>query len=115
LKRILPIVFITLLFAIQSQGQSARPTTGGEVITKIVKMYPNPATSYITFDLQSQYKRGLTLQIYNGLLGKKMLDTPNVPDKFIINLNDFSRGIYIYHLIDVTGRVIETGKFQVSR
>jgi len=115
LKRILPIVSFILLIAIHSQGQSTRPAPATDGTTKIVKLYPNPATSYINFDLQGQYQRGLTLHIYNGLLGRKMFDSPNVPEKFTINLNDFGRGVYIYHLIDATGRVIETGKFQVSR
>ena len=36
-------------------------------------------------------------------------------DKFTLNLNDYTRGIYIYHLVDATGKIIESGKFQVSR
>ena len=36
-------------------------------------------------------------------------------DKFTVNLNDYTRGIYIYHLVDATGKIIESGKFQVSR
>ena len=82
---------------------------------KIVKLYPNPATSYITFDLQGNYKRGFTIQIYNGMLGKKMYEATNVQEKTIVTLNDFSRGMYIYNLLDETGRIIESGKFQVSR
>ncbi len=29
--------------------------------------------------------------------------------------NDFYRGIYIYQVQDKTGRILETGKFQVNR
>ena len=115
MRRILPILSFILLIAIQSQAQSSRTTPSTDVTERIIKLYPNPATSYITFDLQKNYKRGLSVQIYNGLLGKKMFETQNVAEKFTIDLNEFNRGIYIYHLIDLTGKIIESGKFQVSR
>jgi hypothetical protein len=101
--------------AIQSQGQSLRTTPSSDGGDRIVKLYPNPAQSYITFDLQSNYKSGLIVQVYNGLMGKKMYESQNIPQKFTLNLSDFTRGVYIYHLVDVTGKIIETGKFQVSR
>ena len=82
---------------------------------RIVKLYPNPATSYVTFDLQKNFKQGLTLNIYSGLLGKKMYESSNVPAKLTIPLDEFNRGVYIYHLSDASGKIIETGKFQVSR
>ncbi|MBL7725847.1 MAG: T9SS type A sorting domain-containing protein [Chitinophagaceae bacterium] len=114
MRRILPILSFILLITISSQGQSSRPNPGGDA-DRIVKLYPNPATSYIIFDLQANYKKGLTVQIYNGVLGKKMYETQNIPDKFTLNLNDYTRGIYIYHLVDISGKIIESGKFQVSR
>ncbi len=115
MRRILPILSFILLIAIQSQGQSSRTVTPPDATDRIIKLYPNPATAYINFDLQKGYKAGLSVHIYNGLLGKKMLETQNVPEKFTVNLNEFNRGIYIYHLIDITGKIIESGKFQVSR
>lgn len=101
------------MISFSSEAQSGRPGPSGET-DRIVKLYPNPATSYITFDLQSNYKKGLTVQIYNGVLGKKMYESQNVPSKFTLNLNDYTRGIYIYHLVDLNGQIIESGKFQVS-
>ena len=82
---------------------------------RIVKLYPNPATSYVTFDLQKSFKQGLTLNIYSGVLGKKMYESANVPSKLTIPLDDFNRGVYIYHVSDASGKIIESGKFQVSR
>jgi hypothetical protein len=112
LKRILPILSIILLTAIHSQGQTSRntPTDAGE----IVKLYPNPATSYITFDLQQNYQKGMAIQVYN-FLGRKMYETQNVGEKTTVNLNDYNRGVYIYHLRDQSGRLIESGKFQVTK
>jgi hypothetical protein len=103
------------LIAIQSSGQSSRAIPSPDGQDRIVKLYPNPATAYVTFDLQKNYKQGLSLSIFNGVLGKKMYESNNVPAKVTIDLNEYNRGVYIYHIIDPSGRVIESGKFQVSR
>jgi hypothetical protein len=103
------------MIAIQSEGQIAKSNPSIDGNDRIVKLYPNPATSYITFDLQGNYKKGLTIYIFNGVLGKKMFEAVNIQEKTTITLNDFSRGMYIYHLIDESGKILESGKFQVSR
>jgi hypothetical protein len=103
------------LIAISSQGQSSRNITPGSVTTdRIIKLYPNPATTYITFDLQKGYEKGMSVQVYS-FLGKKMHEIPNAPQKTIVDLSDFNRGLYMYHLLDATGKVIESGKFQVTK
>lgn len=80
----------------------------------ILRFYPNPATSAITFDFQKTYDKGYSLQIYN-FLGRKMLEQMNIADHTTINLTDFTRGVYIYQLRDKTGNLVESGKFQVSK
>jgi DNA-binding beta-propeller fold protein YncE len=103
-----------LFFAAVSNGQDNRvpnPDQNGKVV---VKTYPNPATSYIIFDLQKNYQKGLSIIVYN-FLGKKMYETQNIPEKTTLNLGEFTRGVYIYHVTDQTGKMIDTGKFQVSR
>ncbi len=115
LRRILTILSIILLIAIQSQAQSETSTTASSVTTdRIIKLYPNPATTNITFDLQKGYERGLSIQVYS-FLGKKMYEAQNVPSKVNINLAEFNRGLYMYHLSDNSGKVIESGKFQVTK
>ena len=114
LSRILPILSIILLIATTSQGQSARTIPATVTADRIVKYYPNPATSAITFDLQSNFQKGMSIQIYS-FLGKKMYGISNVPQKTLVDLSDFYRGLYMYHLIDATGKLIESGKFQVTK
>ena len=79
---------------------------------KIVKFYPNPATTNITFELPkgSSY----TLQIYN-FMGKKVYELKNTATSNFINLSDFNRGVYIFQLRDTNGKIVESGKFQVSK
>ncbi len=115
MRRILTILSFILLIATQSQAQAGRTTPPEGSGDKIVKLYPNPAKTYINLDLQGYAKKGLTVHIYNGVLGKKMFEANDVPQKLTIDLTNYNRGVYIYHLIDnATGRIIETGKFQVS-
>ena len=113
LKRILPIISIILLTAFYSLGQSAR-TSFIDPGQKTLKIYPNPATTYITFDFEKTPEKGYSIQVYS-FLGKKMYENQNLTTRTTINLSDFNRGVYIYHLIDRSGKIIESGKFQVSK
>ena len=115
MRRILPILSFILLIATHSQGQSSRTTPGTETNDRIIKLYPNPATTYITFDLQKANEKGVSIQVYN-FLGKKMYENQSVTtEKVTVDLAEFNRGVYIYHLRDLSGKIIESGKFQVSR
>jgi len=110
LKRLLLIAFITIT-ANFAQGQSRT----GTATDPVVRFYPNPATSFVTFDFQKAYEAGYSIQIYNFPQGKKVYEAKNMAQRTTINLNDYNRGVYIYQLRDRTGRMIESGKFQVSR
>ena len=112
LKRILPILSILLFSAICSTAQDSRNPLRDA--GKKLSLYPNPATSYITFDIQKIYQKGLTITVFN-FLGKKISEKPSVSEKTVLSLTDFNRGTYIYHLTDQSGKVIDTGKFQVSK
>jgi hypothetical protein len=79
-----------------------------------VRFYPNPATTQITFDFQKGFERGYSLQIFS-FLGKKAFEASNMGNRTVVNLTDFNRGIYIYQLRDRNGKLVESGKFQVSK
>jgi hypothetical protein len=115
LRKFLLIVSIILLTtAAHSQATRAGFTSAGTQ-TGILRFYPNPATTTITFDFQRSYDKGYSIQIYNAVLGRKMMEQTNIPDKISIELGNFTRGVYVYQLIDKTGKLVETGKFQVSK
>jgi len=113
LRQILPILLIALFTTFSATAQDGR-TPNPDMAGKVVKTYPNPATSYITFDLQKPNQKGLTIVVYN-FLGKKMYEGQNAAEKTTVSLTDFTRGVYIYHLVDQGGKVLDSGKFQVSR
>ena len=81
---------------------------------KILKLYPIPASTTITFDFVRSYDRLSSLQIYN-FMGKKVYEVRNVSARMVLPLNDFFRGLYYYHLVDKNKRLIETGRFQVIK
>lgn len=112
MKRILLILSIFFVTTVSSTAQS-RSIPG--VPSSFVRFYPNPATSVITFDFQKDYEQGYSIQIFNAILGRKMFEQTNMPERMSVNLNDFSRGIYIYQLRDKSGRMVESGKFQVAK
>ncbi|HEX4849365.1 MAG TPA: T9SS type A sorting domain-containing protein [Puia sp.] len=108
------ISIILLLTASAKSQNHPNSTPLPDPDNKIVKFYPNPAISIITFDLQKKLDKTYSLQIYN-FLGKKVYDATAVDQKTIINLSDFFRGIYIFQLKDQTGKIVESDKFQVAK
>jgi hypothetical protein len=115
LRKFLLIVSI-LLFTVSAHSQNSKTGfTNVGTQTGILRFYPNPATTVINFDFQKLYDKGYSLQIYNAVLGRKMLEQANIADKTTIDLTNFTRGVYVYQLFDKTGKLVETGKFQVSK
>ncbi len=116
MRRILPILVFLLVASVSLYAQSSsrpalpQPAPGD----KIVNLYPNPATSYITFDLQKTPDRSLSLEIFS-FLGKKMTEIKNINSKNTIDLTDYNRGLYMYQLVDASGKIVESGKFQVTK
>ena len=112
-KRILPIISFILLTAITSKGQSGRELSP-VAAQRIMKFYPNPATTFIKAEFQKNFNAGYTLQIIN-FIGKQVYEAKNVNSSTTLDLSSYSRGVYIYQLKDPSGKVIESGKFQVSK
>ncbi|MBX2930568.1 MAG: T9SS type A sorting domain-containing protein [Chitinophagaceae bacterium] len=82
--------------------------------TKIVYFYPNPASSFINFEYTKPLEKGYTLQLYN-FIGKKVYESVVSGSKTTITLEGFYRGIYIFQLRNKSGKIIESGKFQIVK
>jgi len=112
--RLFYILSLIVFTSLEAKSQShPLPIQDGE-ITHVVKFYPNPATSAINFDFLRDNDKPYTFQIFN-FLGKKVYESTSLNSKTIVNLTDFTRGIYIFQLKDQNGKVIESGKFQVNK
>jgi Secretion system C-terminal sorting domain len=113
LKRILPILTMVLLTAFYSNAQERRDPPQ-DASQRIMKLYPNPAVSFIKFDFEKNYERNYSLQIIN-FIGKQVSEIKNINPSSTIDLSSYTRGVYIYQLKDRYGKLIESGKFQVSK
>lgn len=112
MKKFLLIAFFIASTVAQAQNR-VNPASG--ILSPIVRLYPNPAVSVISFDFQKDYNQGYSIQIFNAIMGRKMYELNNMPERMSVNLADFSRGIYIYQIRDKSGRLVDTGKFQVAK
>ena len=101
-----------LLSSVQAKSQARGPMPDPEI--KIVKFYPNPAVSFITFEVEKESNKVYSLQIFN-FLGRKVKDVADISPKTIVNLSDLVRGIYIFQLKDPNGRVTDSGTFQINK
>src|SRR5882757_935636 len=106
------LLSIILLNSTQAKSQARGPMPDPE--PKIIKFYPNPAVSFITFEIAKESNKTYSLQIFN-FLGKKVKDVPDISSKTVVNLSDFVRGIYIFQLKEQNGRVTDSGTFQVNK
>ncbi len=110
--KIFYILSFILLTTLQSKSQTGRPASQ-DLLARVTKFYPNPAVSQITFDFDQNFDKSYSFQVYN-FVGKKVLDIPAVNQKTVVNVTDFYRGVYIFQLKDKSGKMIDSGKFQVS-
>ncbi len=105
------LLSIILLISTQAMSQARGPLS--EPDHKVVKFYPNPAVSYITFELVKSNKN-CNLQIYS-FLGRMVKNLDDIQDKTTVNLGDLTRGLYTFQVKDETGRITDTGIFQVNK
>lgn len=106
---------MVFVFAAGASAQSRLGAFPDNGTTATVRFYPNPATSFITFeDFSKKYDKNYTIQLFN-FLGKKVYEFSLADQKNIVNLSDFFRGIYIFQLRDPSGKIVESGKFQVNK
>ena len=82
--------------------------------TKATRFFPNPAANQITFNFEKGYDKNYSFLIFN-FIGKKVFEIPALTASTIIDLSNFYRGIYIFQIRDRTGRIVESGRFQVAR
>jgi len=107
------LLSIILLSTSQAKSQARGPLP--EPDHKVVKkFYPNPAVSYIIFELEKEPNQTYTLQVYS-FLGKMVKDVPDIVDKYTVNVSDLTRGLYTFQLKDQSGRVTDSGIFQVNK
>lgn len=113
MRKLLSILAILVLLAGSTAAQTA-PRNLPAAGDRIVKLYPNPASTIINFELPREMERTHIIQVYT-FMGKKVTDVPSRGSRTTLDVSQYNRGLYIYHLVEIsTGKVVESGKFQVS-
>ena len=107
-------IILFLLFSTCLYAQKTWAQPGSTVEFKIIKFYPNPATVNITFDIQKPIEKGCTIQIYS-ILGNKVMTIPVTSNHVYANISELFRGVYVFHLRNAAGKIIESNKFQVNK
>lgn len=111
---LLLMVFSLTTLIGKAQSEKTQPNPDGG--SKIVKLYPNPATTIINFEIQQQHNndRLYDLIVYN-FLGKKIEQLKGISSRTTVNLSNYYNGLYIFQLRDQRGNLIESGKFNVIK
>lgn len=106
-------IFLFIGFSFSGFSQTKPPVATNEVV-RTVKLYPNPAVSFINFEFSKKYDKSYTLVIYS-FIGKKIDEVRLTDQKLTVSLSNYYRGIYIFQLRDAFGNIVESGKFQVVK
>ena len=113
LKKSVYILLVLIGLTFTSFAQNRTEAESGSQV-KMMKFYPNPATSVINFEFQRNFDKSYSLQIFN-FMGKKVYELKTLSSRININLDEFYRGIYLFQLRDKNGSIVESGKFQVNK
>ncbi len=109
------LVLVTAFFGSSFIADQQGSIGVNDTQSKVTRFYPNPATTVISFEFDKSVDKTYSLQIYN-FIGRKMTEVRVTESKITINLDDnYFRGLYIYQLRDINSRIVESGKFQVSK
>jgi hypothetical protein len=113
-KPVIRLLFVAIAGVMLLVGTSFNLITPFEptATVKPVKFYPNPATSYINFEFPAEIDKSYSLLIFS-FVGKKMSEQSVDNSKLVVPLTGYYRGLYVFQLKDKTGRIVETGRFQV--
>jgi hypothetical protein len=107
-------IYLLLLMASLTFGVFAQDRQPAREQVK-VKFFPNPATTVINFEFKKTNPEAVyTLQVYN-FIGKKISEIVVANNRTTVSLDNYFRGVYIFQLRDKTGRIVESGKFQVAK
>jgi len=117
-KRFTLILLLFFSFALAASAQSGNnighPGAAADDPVKVVKVYPNPATTKVTFEIQHNNDVSFEIIVYN-FLGKKIDILKNISSSYTLDLDKYYSGIYIYQLRDNRGNLVESGKFNVIK
>ncbi len=77
-----------------------------------VEVYPNPTSSVLNVSIDYNLAKKISIIDISG----KIIDKIAITDKnTAINVSEYNHGIYFYQIYDLSGNLIKSGKFTVSK
>jgi hypothetical protein len=113
IKRFTFFLLTILCIHLTVRGQNLHDNPFGDSTVRVVKVFPNPATSQINIQLRENNDQQYQFVVFN-FMGKEF-DNIKVSGRYQLSLDKYTSGIYIYQLRDLQGTVVESGKFNVIK
>jgi hypothetical protein len=113
LRKIYLIILLFFTLGVDLEAQTARPALSGTDQPK-VRLYPNPAVSYVQVDWNPQLRPARIL-VVNGVTGKQMVAASITSNSLRLNVSDFVPGLYVFRMFSANGTYLGGATFQVSK
>ena len=80
-----------------------------------ISLFPNPNTGAFTLEVKSEELKAKSVEVYNVMGQKVFAETlRSTQDDNPIDIQDQPNGIYLYRVIDETGKLLGEGKFVIA-
>jgi len=88
-----------------------------------LSLFPNPNTGAFTLEVKSEEVRAKSVEVYNVMGQKVFTATPSllpqsgggVSFSYNLNISSQPNGVYLYRVIDETGKLLGEGKFVIEK
>jgi hypothetical protein len=87
-----------------------------EQISPFIRVFPNPNTGAFTLEVKNEELRAKSVEVYN-VMGQKVFTEilRSAQDDNLIELTNQPNGVYLYRVIDETGKLFGEGKFVIEK
>jgi len=101
-------------FIVGSSGEIFKTENGGNLSLQTstqspIKIYPNPTATNLNIEVESNFMFPLHFEL-NTILGQNLIDDSLFSTSNAIDLSNFSKGVYVYKLLNSNNDIVKIGK-----
>ncbi len=101
-------------FVVGGVGEIFKTVNGGNLgvasaTAQAIAIYPNPTADHLRIDVDSNLMFPLHFKLDN-LLGANLIDRRLLSNSSTIELSNFSKGVYVYQLLNANNEIVKIGK-----
>lgn len=102
--------------ALAESSEDADAETAKQITVKQIKIYPNPAQSYIVLDMQQDNRNANANISILDVTGRSMMNIRSSNQRQqTVNVGSLGRGVYLMQVVDASGKIIGSVRFIISR